>query len=247
MSLKSASVIANTNVNTANTTPVSNPSTTAAQPASPSQPSMAATEPKATQPAAPVETTASTPEKAAYVWDPVAARDRINAAAESGTITLTPNADGTAYEVSGDTKKVRAFLKGLNARWNSETTNWTLPALALTDPTAASAQRDAIVAERQAKRAERAAAAPAKPATKKGDPKKTATKAEIEKADAAAKQPSLKGAKRTYDIVEVQRLIAAAVKTALGMVAATANNEKAIAALTAKILTDPRNAVGLTA
>ena len=246
MSLKSASVIANTNVNNTNTTPVSNPSTTAAQPASPSQPSMAATEPKATQPSAPVETTASTPEKAAYVWDPVAARDRINAAAESGTITLTPNADGTAYEVSGDTKKVRAYLKGLNARWNSETTNWTLPAIALTDPTAASAQRDAIVAERQAKRAERdaarAEAAPAKP-----EPKKTASKAEIKKADASSKQPSLKGAKRTYDIVEVQRLIAAAVKTALGMVAATANNEKAITAIVAKILNDPRNAVGLTA
>lgn len=243
MSLLKAKV--NTNVN--NTTLVSNPSTTAAQPASPSQPSMAATEPKATQPAAPVETTASTPEKAAYVWDPVAARDIIVAKRDEGVITLTPNADGTAYEVSGDTKKVRAYLKGLNARWNSETTNWTLPALALTDPTAASAQRDAIVAERQAKRAERAAAAPAKPATKKGDPKKTASKAEIKKADAAAKQPALKGAKTTYDITEVQQLIAVAVKTALSMVAATANNEKAITALVAKILNDPRNAVGLTA
>lgn len=241
MSLKSASVIANTNVN--NTTPVSNPTT----PSTPATSPQAAVEPQPSQPAAPVETTASTPEKATYVWDPVAARDRINAAAESGTITLTPNADGTAYEVSGDTKKVRAYLKGLNARWNSETTNWTLPALALTDPTAASAQRDAIVAERQAKRAERAAAAPAKPATKKADPKKTATKAEIKKADAAAKQPALKGAKTTYDITEVQQLIAAAVKTALSMVAATANNEKAITAIVAKILNDPRNAVGLTA
>lgn len=242
MSLKSASVIANTNVNN---TPVSNPSTTA-QPASPSQPSMAATEPKATQPAAPVETTASTPEKAAYVWDPVAARDRINAAAEAGTITLTPNADGTAYTVTGDTKKVRGYLKGLNAKWDNDTLSWTLPAIALTDPTKASEERNAIVADRnairEAKRAERAAAAPAKP-----EPKKTASKAEIKKADAAAKQPALKGAKTTYDITEVQNLIAAAVKTALSMVAAMTNNEKAITAIVAKILNDPRNAVGLTA
>lgn len=230
MSLLTAKT-ANTNVNTNAT--VQTP-TAATQPETPTQQSA-------------IDTNAATqPERPAYVWDPVAARDRINAAAESGTITLTPNADGTAYEVSGDTKKVRAYLKGLNARWNSETTNWTLPALALTDPTAASAQRDAIVAERQAKRAERdaarAEAAPAKP-----EPKKTASKAEIKKADAAAKQPALKGAKTTYDITEVQYLISAAVKTALSMVAATANNEKAITAIVAKILNDPRNAVGLTA
>lgn len=243
MSLLKAKV----NVNNTANTPVSNPTT----PSTPATSPQAAVEPQPSQPAAPVETTASTPEKAAYVWDPVAARDIIVAKRDEGVITLTPNADGTAYTVTGDTKKVRGYLKGLNAKWDNDTLSWTLPAIALTDPTKASEERNAIVADRnairEAKRAERAAAAPAKPATKKAEPKKTATKAEIKKADAAAKQPALKGAKTTYDITEVQQLIAAAVKTALSMVAATANNEKAITAIVAKILNDPRNAVGLTA
>ena len=230
MSLKSASVIANTNVNNTNTTPVSNPSTTAAQPASPSQPSMTATEPQATQPAAPVETTASTPEKAAYVWDPVAARDIIVAKRDEGVITLTPNADGTAYTVTGDTKKVRGYLKGLNAKWDPETTNWTLPALALTDPTAASNERNAILAERsanrEARRAERADAAPAKPATKKAEPKKAEPKPAAKKSNTS----------KTYTAEEVQQLITKAVCAAFSMMGNMANNEKAIAALTEKLL-----------
>ena len=230
MSLKSASVIANTNVNNTNTTPVSNPSTTAAQPASPSQPSMAATEPKATQPAAPVETTASTPEKAAYVWDPVAARDIIVAKRDEGVITLTPNADGTAYIVTGDTKKVRGYLKGLNAKWDNDTLSWTLPAIALTDPTKASEERNAIVADRnairEAKRAARTDAAPAKPATKKAEPKKAEPKPAAKKSNTS----------KTYTAEEVQQLITKAVCAAFSMMGNMANNEKAIAALTEKLL-----------
>ena len=229
MSLKSASVIANTNENTANT-PVSNPSTTAAQPASPSQPSLAATEPKATQPAAPVETTASTPEKAAYVWDPVAARDIIVAKRDEGVITLTPNADGTYYTVTGDTKKVRGYLKGLNAKWDNDTLSWTLPAIALTDPTKASEERNAIVADRnairEAKRAARTEAAPAKPATKKAEPKKAEPKPAAKKSNTS----------KTYTAEEVQQLITKAVCAAFSMMGNMANNEKAIAALTEKLL-----------
>ncbi len=218
MSLKSATVIV--------TNPtVSNPTTaTIEQPASPSsQPSMAAEKPKADT-AQPVETTASTPGKAAYVWDPVAALANIMAKRDEGIITLTPNADGTAYTVTGDTKKVRGYLKGLNAKWDPETTNWTLPALALTDPTAASNERNAILAERsanrEARRAERAEAAPAKPATKKAEPKK------------ADPKPTSK----TYTADEVQQLITKAVCAAFSMMGNMANNEKAIAALTAKLL-----------